>query len=98
MNKEEFDSIKLLKLKYRRRGIKYFTFFAKLLPPLKLAPPYLVCRNSKTLRKKTPESCRMFWNLMNDEEFGSRKFLKFKYRRGGPNNSDFPANLVPSRN
>ena len=31
----------------------------------------------------TPESYKMDWNLMNDEEFGSRKVLKLKYRRGG---------------
>ena len=24
----------------------------------------------------------MDWNLMNDEEFGSKKLLKLKYRRG----------------
>ena len=29
--------------------------------------------------KGTPESCRMHWNLMNDEEFESIKFLKLKY-------------------
>ena len=32
--------------------------------------------------KSTPESCRIHWNVMNDEEIGSRKLLKLKYRRG----------------
>ena len=32
--------------------------------------------------KSIPESCWMHWNLINDEEFGSVKLLKFKYRRG----------------
>ena len=32
--------------------------------------------------KSLPHSCRMDWNLMNDEEFGSKKLLKLKYRRG----------------
>ena len=32
--------------------------------------------------KSTAESCRMHLNLMDDEEFGSLKFLKLKYRRG----------------
>ena len=32
---------------------------------------------------------------MNDEEFGSRKLLKLKYRRGGPNNSDILQNWSP---
>ena len=36
----------------------------------------------ETFEKSTPESCRMHWNLMNDEEFGSLKLLKLKYRRG----------------
>ena len=33
----------------------------------------------------------MHWDLMNDEEFGSRKLLKSKYK-GGPNKSDFLQN------
>ena len=36
----------------------------------------------KNSEKGTPESRRMQWNLMNDEEIGSIKLLKFKYRRG----------------
>ena len=32
---------------------------------------------------------------MNDEEFGSGKLLKVKYRRGGPNNSDILQNWCP---
>ena len=31
--------------------------------------------------KDTPESIRMHLNLMNDEETGSMKLLKLKYRR-----------------
>ena len=31
--------------------------------------------------KSTPQSCRMHEDLMNDDEFGSRKLLKLKYRR-----------------
>ena len=34
------------------------------------------------LDKSTAESCRMYWNLINDEEFGSFKCLILKYRRG----------------
>ena len=30
--------------------------------------------------KTAPESCRIDWNAMNHEEFGSRKLLKYKYR------------------
>ena len=32
--------------------------------------------------RSTPESYKIHWNLMNDEEFGSKKLLKLKYRRG----------------
>ena len=32
--------------------------------------------------KSSSESSRTHWNLMNDKEFGSLKFLKLKYRRG----------------
>ena len=32
--------------------------------------------------KNSPESCWMYWNLMNDKEFWSTKLLKLKYRRG----------------
>ena len=32
---------------------------------------------------------------MNDEEFGSKKLLKLKYRMGGPNNSDIGQNWFP---
>ena len=32
--------------------------------------------------KSTAESCRIHWNLMNDEQFGFFKLLKLKYRRG----------------
>ena len=28
--------------------------------------------------RSTPESYKMHWNLMNDEEFGSKKLLKLK--------------------
>ena len=32
---------------------------------------------------------------MNDKEFGSKKLLKLKNRRGGPNNSDILQNWFP---
>ena len=31
--------------------------------------------------KNTSESCRMHWNPINDDEFGSRKLLKLKYSK-----------------
>ena len=32
--------------------------------------------------RSTPETYTMHWNVINDEEFGSKKHLKLKYRRG----------------
>ena len=31
--------------------------------------------------RSTPESYKVYWNLINDEEFKSKKLLKLKYRR-----------------
>ena len=67
MNDEEFGSRKVLKLKYRR-GNQIIQTFCKIGYPQKLDPPSLICRNSKTLKKGTPESSGMDWNLMNDQE------------------------------
>ena len=55
--------------------------FAKLVPPRNWVPLFnlQIFRDSE---KTTPESCRVYSNLMNDDEFGSAKLLKFKYRRG----------------
>ena len=50
MNDDEFGSIKLLKLKYRR-GDEITQTFCKIGSPEKLGPPSLICRNLKTLRK-----------------------------------------------
>ena len=45
--------------------------------------------------ESTPESSRLHFNLLNDEEFGPLKLLKLKYRRVGINNSDFLRNWFP---
>ena len=81
MNHEEFGSIELLRLKYRR-GDQIIQTFYKIGSPQKFGPPSLICRNFGTLRS-LPDSCRMDWNLMNDEEFRSIGLLRFKYRKGG---------------
>ena len=44
--------------------------------------PFFNLQKFQDFEKITLESCRMHWNLMNDEEFGSVKLLKLKYRRG----------------
>ena len=50
MNDEEFESVKLLKLKYRRAD-QIIQTFLKIGSPQKLGPPSLTCRNFKILRK-----------------------------------------------
>ena len=49
MNDEYFRSIKLLKLKCRR-GDQIIQSFCRIGSPQKLGPPFLICRNFKTLR------------------------------------------------
>ena len=88
MNDKKFGSIKLLKLKYRS-GDQIIQTFCKIFSHQKLGRPSLICRYFK---KSTPESCRMHWNLMNDEENEYLELLKLKYRRWEPNNSEFLRN------
>ena len=76
-NDEEFGFFKFLNMKYRR-GNQLTS--AELIPNKKLGRSSLIWRNLKKLRKSTSESCKMHLNLMNDEEFVSFKFLK--YRKG----------------
>ena len=49
--------------------------------PQKIRSPRFNLQKFEDSKKSTPESCRMDWNPMHDEEFGSRKLLKLKYRR-----------------
>ena len=50
MNDEEFRSIELFRVKYRRVDQKIQTL-CKIGSPQKLGPPYLICRKFRTLRK-----------------------------------------------
>ena len=50
MNDEEFGSIELLRLKYRR-GDQIIQTFYKIGSLKELGPPSLICRNMKTLRE-----------------------------------------------
>ena len=50
INDEEFGSIKLLKLKYRK-GDQIIQTFCKIGSPKKLGPPSLIWGNFRTLRK-----------------------------------------------
>ena len=81
MNNKEFGSFKLLKFKYRR-GHQLIQLFCRIGSPLEIRSPLFNLRKFQKPEKSMAESCRRDWNLMNDEEFRSFKFLKLKYRRG----------------
>ena len=81
MNDYEFGSMQLLKLKYRR-GDEIIQTFCIITSSEKSGPLSLIGKKFQDSEKNTPESCRMYWNLINDEEFGSAKLLKLKYRMG----------------
>ena len=81
INDDEFWSIKLLNLKYRRVD-QIIQTFCKTGSPQKLGPPLFNLWKFQDAEKSTPESCRMHWNVINGDEFGSIKLLKLKYRRG----------------
>ena len=80
MKDEEFGSRKLLKFKYRR-GNQIIPTFCKIGSFPEIMSPLFNLYKFRDSSKSTPESCRIHWNAMNDEEFGSRKLLKLKYRR-----------------
>ena len=50
--------------------------------PPEIRSPFFNLYKFQDAEKSTPESSRMHWNLMNDEEIGYLKLLKLKYRRG----------------
>ena len=80
MNGEEFWSLKLLKLKYRR-GRNNSTFLQNWFSPRMKIPPTFILLKFQKSQKGTPESCRMHWNLMNYKESGSLNLSKLKYKR-----------------
>ena len=85
MNDNEFGSIKLLKLKYRR-GDQIIQSFCKIDSLPEITSPLFNLEKFQGSEKSSRESFRMHGNLMNDDEFGSSKLVKSKYSRGGPNN------------
>ena len=81
LDDEEFGSLKFLKLKYRR-GDQIIQPFCRIGSPLEIRSPLFNLRKFEKTEKSTPESCKMHWNLLDDEEFGWLKFSKLKYRNG----------------
>ena len=82
MNGKEFRSFKFLKLKYRN-GDQIIQLFRRIGSSQEIWSPLFYLKKFQKLQKSTTASCRIYWNLMNDKEFGSFKLLKLKYRRGG---------------
>ena len=64
---------------------------AKLVPP-EISSPLFSLRNFQDFEENVPDSCRMDWNLINDEEFWFKKLLKL-----GPNNSNILKNWFPPK-
>ena len=81
MNDKKFGFFKLLKFKYRR-GDQIIQLFCRIGSPQEIRSPFFNLKKFQKPEKSTTVSSRTHWNLMNDEEFGSFRLLKFKYRRG----------------
>ena len=81
LDDEELGSLKLLKLKYTS-GDQIIQPFCRIGSPQEISSAIFNLRKFEKTEKTTAESCRMHWNLLDDEEFGSLKFLKLKHRRG----------------
>ena len=72
---------KNFKIQIQNRGPNNSDFLQNWFPP-ELRSPLFKLQIFQESEKVPPESCRMHWNLMNDEEFGSLKLLQLKDRRG----------------
>ena len=83
MNGKEFESFKFLKLKYSR-GDQIVQLFSKIDSPQEIRSPLFNLKKFQKPEKHATASSSMHWNLMNDDEFGSLKFLKFQYKWGDP--------------
>ena len=80
MNDEDFGSFKYLKVKCRK-GNQIIQSFSRIRSPQVIRFPLFNLRKFLKIEKSAAESCRINWNLLDDKEFGSFKFLKLKYRR-----------------
>ena len=80
-NDKEYGSFELLKLKYRR-GDEIIQLFCRIGSPQEIRSPLFYLKKLQKHEKSTTPSCRIYWNLLNDKEFGSFKLVKLKYSRG----------------
>ena len=81
MNGKKLGSFKWLIFKYRREDQIIQPFWTIGSPQEIVLPLFNMRKFSKT-DKSTSESCRMHWNLINDEKFGLFKCLILKKRMG----------------
>ena len=75
MNDKEFKSLKFKALKYRK-GHQIIQPFCRIASQQELRSPSFNLRKFQKIEKCSGESCSTHWNLMNDEEFESLKFLE----------------------
>ena len=81
INDHEFWSIKSSKIEIKKGGPNNSDFLQNWFPP-EITSTLLNFWKLQDSQKITPESCRMHWSLMYDDEFSSIKLLKLKNRRG----------------
>ena len=75
MNDKEFKSLKFKALKYRREH-QIIQPFCRIGSQQKIRSPFFNLRKFQKIEKSRSESCSTHWNLRNDEEFQSLKFLE----------------------
>ena len=68
-------------IEIQKGGRNNSDFLQNWFPP-EIRSPFFNLLKFEDSQKSTRESCTMQWNPMKDEEFGSRKLLKLKYRTG----------------
>ena len=73
---------KTFKIQIQKRGANNSDILQNWCPLPEISSPLFNLYKFMDSSKSTPESCRIHWNLMNDQEIWSRKLLKLKYRRG----------------
>ena len=77
MNDEEFESLKFMEMKHRK-GDEIIQPFCRIGSSQEIRSPLFNLKKFQKTEKNIGELFRTHWNLMNNEEFDSLKFLKLK--------------------
>ena len=72
---------KTFNIEIQKKGPNNSDILQNWFPP-EISSPVFNLYKCQASEKITPEPCKMHWNLMNGEGFGSTKVLKSNYRRG----------------